>query len=460
MAVPVPTGFQPSRNLRRAISNCIYSVGRRDTVAPFQARNEGVAMMRFGFAIVCICLTATRGGADDPPVAESAAVIAENEAESGFQPGAISIGEPLQVPFRKPDAVVAPPVTAPQATEQAPPQRFPVTPPVRPTEPRPSDAAARSAPATDPTVGTGWLGMTADDTLVPGRLVIVDVVADGPVARAGIVPHDTLLGINGKPLRTSDELAAALAALAPGMTVKMAIGKGDRIEEKSVVSAPRPALSATPGWQGREATVAPPPASKSFGVAPQPAPATLPPPSLAQPSAGDARGRTALGVRTLPVDPGVQARYRLPEQRGAYVIGVVHDLPASKAGVPPGSVIVALDNQPVRDPNDLTRLVTRGPVGSPVTLRFVLPGGESRQADVVLQSLEQPLERALVGGPTTDPGDGIGEISPPTLLQETRRPAADELPPQPSLQQEVLLLRQRVEALERQLDQLTPRRLR
>jgi hypothetical protein len=36
-------------------------------------------------------------------------------------------------------------------------------------------------------------------------------------------------------------------------------------------------------------------------------------------------------------------------------------------------------------------------VGKPVTLHYILPGGEQRNAEVSLQSLEVPLERALVG---------------------------------------------------------------
>ena len=99
----------------------------------------------------------------------------------------------------------------------------------------------------------------------------------------------------------------------------------------------------------------------------------------------------------MPVDPAVAERFKLTQPAGALVIGVVHDLPASKAGVPPGSVIVALDNQPVRSPNELTQLVTHGPIGRPVTLQYILPGGEQRRAEVSLQSLEVPLERALVG---------------------------------------------------------------
>jgi membrane-associated protease RseP (regulator of RpoE activity) len=110
-----------------------------------------------------------------------------------------------------------------------------------------------------------------------------------------------------------------------------------------------------------------------------------------------ATAKAAPGSLNIAMDPAVAERFKLTQPSGALVIGVVHDLPASKAGVPPGSVIVALDNQPVRSPNELTQLVTRGPIGRPVTLQYILPGGEQRRAEVSLQSLEVPLERALVG---------------------------------------------------------------
>lgn len=281
--------------------------------------------------------------------------------------------------------------------------------------------------------GSGWLGLSVDDSLVTGRLIVVEVTPEGPAAGAGIAPRDALLAINGTPLRTADELAAALAAISPGMDVKMAIGKGDRIDELTVTAVPRPRERPAPAWQAVAEAAPPPqpepqapfsapqaptsaspppwsaPQPQAFApapvAAPAPRPEMLPAPAQsraaplqpsAQPAAGP-KGRTALGVRTIPVDSATQVRFQLPEQRGALVIGVVHELPASKAGVPPGSVIVAIDNQPVRSPDDLTRIVTSGPVGAPLPLQYVLPGGEARRAEVMLQPIDEPLERALVG---------------------------------------------------------------
>ncbi len=328
-------------------------------------------------AVVCRLGSAERGGR----------LGAEEASPPPFQPAEISIGEPLQLPE----------------------QRFPQTPVV----PQPEVDLRHDAvgpPAGGPAAGNGWIGLTVDDTVVTGRLVVVDVATAGPADRAGIRRDDHLLAIDGMPLRSADQLAAALAAIAPGSTVKVAIGRGTQIDEVSLVARSRPAKpparepppqathepppqpmrEPTRDWQPAE-TAAPP--MRAASPAPRATPPALAAPSVPAPG----KGRTALGVRTLPVDPTAQERFRLTEPAGALVIGVVQDLPASKAGVPPGSVIVALDNQPVRSPSELTRIVTSGPVGRPVTLQYILPGGEQRRAEVSLQSLEVPLEQALIG---------------------------------------------------------------
>jgi len=375
-------------------------------------RMNDVIHARFFSGLLCVaCTIAT----------VTAALVGDARGQDPprFEPAGISIGEPLELPTRS----VLQPATA---------------------------------------AGNGWLGLTADDSLVPGRLVVVDVALPGPAAQSGIKPQDQVLAINGKPLRTADQLAAELAAIAPGSDVKMAIGRGDRIDEVVLKAADRPARPAPALTEVPQPLPAPGQASQSeavvgdFGPAnlpPQPVappqtastpieprmpayvppaaaapsyvppaaavPAFAPPAAFASPAAATpaplvpaeplrvasplpspptgAKGRTALGVRTLPVDPGVQARFGLPEPAGALVIGVVHDLPASRAGMPPGSVIVALDNKPVRSPNELTQVVTSSPADRPMTLQYILPGGEKRRAEVSLQSLEVPLEQALVG---------------------------------------------------------------
>jgi len=157
-------------------------------------------------------------------------------------------------------------------------------------------------------------------------------------------------------------------------------------------------------------------------------------------------------VRTIPIDPETRERFRLRDEAGAYVIGVVGDLPASRAGIPPGSVIVKMNEQPVRSPEELTRLVTAGPVDRPVPVEFVLPGGTGHRAEVTLQSLEEPLERALVGEtspqPTAVPTLGSGPLPHTSRMPVTPAGEVDDL------RREVGRLRGLLEVVERRLERL------
>ena len=386
-----------------------------------------------------------------------------------FQPDDISIGEPIALPFAKPAASAGGTVAS---TAVAPP--------------------------------VGWLGMAVAESNVVGRWSIVEVTADGPAAAAGIRIGDDLRAINGSPLRNADEVAQALTAIGAGQQVRLAVARADEVKDVVLVAVPRPTATARdPQWQSSTqppvpvpvppapappaptasvltsppprattpaASAAPPaaapatptaPAGNPLAVAPRSsppavaaaAPRPLPP---VPPAGGGARGRTALGVRTVPIDADMQARFRLPEPAGAYVVGVVGDLPASKAGIPPGSVIVALGDRPVRSPQDLSQLVASGPVDRPLPLQYVLPGGAGKRAEVILQSLERPLEEALVGddplrataAPTLEPGPG------PRVARRPPTPPADETG---ELRRELGQLRSWLDVLEKRLEKMSDR---
>lgn len=227
----------------------------------------------------------------------------------------------------------------------------------------------------------------------------------------------------------------------------------------SPAAAPRPFVDAT-----RERTFGTPqPAGPdAWAAAGQPGPTVAPSavaPPLREPATFPgmspvvgtrSRGRTALGVRTVPIDGPTQARFRLPRPSGAYVIGVVGELPAWKAGVPAGSVIVALGERPVNSPEELTQMVAGGPTDRPLPIHYVLPGGEQKRAEVVLQSLDVPLERALVGGDTA-----AGNQPTPRRAERPVSPAdATEVR---MLRDEIRQVRERMDWLERRLGGLEPR---
>ena len=440
-----------------------------------------------GLAIPCMVLAAD-GAAAPPP-------------QTAFQPGDISIGEPIALPFAEPTSV--PSGSAPPSVARA------AAPPANPAVPAP-----------------GWLGMSVAESAVAGRWTIVEIVPSGPAAAAGIITGDELRGVNGRTLASADDVSEAITAITAGQRVRLRVARAEQLSDVDVVAMPRPSAPASGGPAAlglpagtavpMTAIVAPPPggqiavrgwqqatdapaaveASAPDGAAtvsvltnPPFAPAAVSvaqsPPSAASPSAplitttphasttpalqgGNAepahsspahvsttapRGRTALGVRTVPIDRDIQERFRLPQQAGAYVIGVVGELPASKAGIPPGSVIVSLADRPVRSPQELTQLVAAGPTDRPVPLHYVLPGGAEKRADVVLQSLERPLEQALVDEPSLQPA------SAPALRQSpeartSRRPESPGDGDANDLRREIGRLRTLLESLERRLERI------
>jgi len=462
----------------------------------------------------------------------------------------ISVGPPVQIPLTKANRPTTS-ATEETSTETPTPDRPTATQPAAATtatevvvppaarEPaeeatETADTATRSSPRAAPrkAAGTpqpGWLGLIVDDSLVTGRLVIVEVTEPSPAHEVGIKPQDVLLAIDGQQLQSADQLAALLSAISPQKEVRALIGRPDGVNEVTMTAIQRPAATRSPATvelaeaaenaaastppprsrfsrpsetgqpsgqtppaaDARSAAGIPatPPAATAAPTASQPSrsrfsrdggsrPAALPapqalplaqspqpqapppqaplneqpfsPPSLQGPAVG---GRTALGVRTLPIDLAIQSRYQLPEASGAYVVGVIESLPASQAGLPPGSVIVAFDNRPVRSPAELNSLVTGSPPGRLVAVQYVLPGGRSHQAEVELQRIDPALEEALVGVPitVTQPTGSIPRTAqrlptqPPALALEEVHMLTEEVD---MLRQEVLRLRSRLDRLE------------
>ncbi len=81
--------------------------------------------------------------------------------------------------------------------------------------------------------------------------------------------------------------------------------------------------------------------------------------------------RGFLGVSVRPVTPSAAEAAGLAEPRGAIVDSVVEASPAEKAGVQRGDVIVAVNDQPVTGPPELTRRIAGIAPGTQVQLSIV-----------------------------------------------------------------------------------------
>ncbi|MCH7554275.1 MAG: PDZ domain-containing protein, partial [Chloroflexi bacterium] len=97
--------------------------------------------------------------------------------------------------------------------------------------------------------------------------------------------------------------------------------------------------------------------------------------------------RPWLGVSLLTLTDDTAAEFNLPRSSGVYITDVVADSPALAAGLlrgrgddgsltNDGDIIVAVDDQPVREVNDLISHFNTKQPGDEVTLRIFRDGRE------------------------------------------------------------------------------------
>lgn len=94
-------------------------------------------------------------------------------------------------------------------------------------------------------------------------------------------------------------------------------------------------------------------------------------------------GRTRLGVQVQDVGGDMADALELSEERGAFVIDVIDDTPASRGGVRAGDVILSIDGRAVDDTDDLRQELARS---TGVTRVEVSRRGTRRTVEVDLGS--------------------------------------------------------------------------
>ncbi len=116
-----------------------------------------------------------------------------------------------------------------------------------------------------------------------------------------------------------------------------------------------------------------------------------------------ARGWVGVGLQDL--DPALARRLGADGQKGAVLSQVYADTPASKAGLRPGDLVVALDGAPVKDSGAVVRAIGSKRPGEKVSLE-ILRDGRNKQVQVEL-------------------GRRPDEGAPPQALAEGREPRSD-----------------------------------
>jgi S1-C subfamily serine protease len=103
----------------------------------------------------------------------------------------------------------------------------------------------------DGRVARGWLGVAVQPVAVPDALqekvgqahgfMVMSAVAEGPAAKAGVVPGDIVVAIDGEPIRRYRKFAARLGPESIGRTIELSVIRGGAVVSVKATITARPA---------------------------------------------------------------------------------------------------------------------------------------------------------------------------------------------------------------------------
>ncbi|MGE5618519.1 MAG: S1C family serine protease [Sphingomonadaceae bacterium] len=99
--------------------------------------------------------------------------------------------------------------------------------------------------------------------------------------------------------------------------------------------------------------------------------------------------RPFLGIELATVTPALARQYRLPVERGVYVVRVTRGGPAARAGMEAGDIIVAIEADEIRSVADLRRSINKFKIGQKVKVQ-VARGTGRRTFEVTLGEMPTP----------------------------------------------------------------------
>jgi serine protease Do len=125
--------------------------------------------------------------------------------------------------------------------------------------------------------------------------------------------------------------------------------------------------------------------------------------------------RGMLGVQVQNVTPELAKSFGLSEPKGALVAEVNTDSPAAKAGIERGDIIIEFNNHPIKEMNDLPRLVADTTPGTKASVK-VLREGKEKTFTVTVAELTEERQAAQAKE------EGGGEEMPLGLLVKNITP--------------------------------------
>jgi len=187
---------------------------------------------------------------------------------------------------------------------------------------------------------------------VNNGVTISNVVPNGPAAKAGLKVGDTITTVEGKPVKTGDDLVSEIASRKPGAKVTLGLVRNGKKQDTSVTIADRQKLFASRLGEEEEGGSEVEPTQSKLGVS----------------------------VKNLTAD--MAERLNLPNNKGVVVADVKPNSFGDDIGLSRGDVILEINKQPVNTEDDFTRVVAGLKSGQDVVF-LVRPRGAGPQAGTI-----------------------------------------------------------------------------
>jgi serine protease Do len=179
-------------------------------------------------------------------------------------------------------------------------------------------------------------------------VTVSNVVSGSPADQAGLKIGDTITSVDGKDVKTGDDLVADIASRKPGSKAKLAFVRNGKRQDATVTIADRSKLFASRLGEEDENQSEESPKASKFGI-------------------------TVRGITSDLAD-----RLSIPAGKGVVVQDVKQGSFAEDLGLNRGDVILEVNKQPVNSPDDFTKIESSLKSGPDVVF-LVRPRGARAQ---------------------------------------------------------------------------------
>ena len=227
-------------------------------------------------------------------------------------------------------------------------------------------------------IGVSVRDLTADEITKakldqPGGVLVQDVRADSPAARAGLKTGDIVVQFDGERVRSASHFTRLVRETAPGRAVTSSV----------IRDGARVALDVAPDVNERRAMAFPrnlPPLPPNFGLN---VPRDLDP---APPLRGSPRAQ--IGVTLTPLGEQLASYFGVKD--GVLVSSVTSGSAAAQGGLRAGDVITAVNGRAVQNVGDVISAVREARPGSALTMRIIRDRKEVAVTVTIPERIDEP----------------------------------------------------------------------